>query len=151
MGALGGLAACSRKSNSDKALKNNGDASNGVSSKVPDDFPDDVPLPEGGDLTGSYSTDSGFTAGRTAKSFSLTYSYGNAADVSDAADAYKTQIKDDGFDIISEFSGSSQGGHLTEYSASNDKYHVTVYAGGGTGGGGDDTTLLVNVTLASGN
>lgn len=166
MGALGGLAACSSKSSEDKvtdALKDNGvsvdkdngdvqissedgDVSIGSSSKVPDDFPDDVPLPEDGDLTSSFSTDTG-----DAKSFSLTYSYGNAGDVSDAADAYKTQLKGGGFDISSEFSGSSDGNTGTSFTASNDKYSVTVYAGGGAGGSGDEAGLLVTVTPASGN
>jgi hypothetical protein len=161
MGALGGLAACSSKSNSDKANDavdqalrdngvsvntDNGDASIGSSSKVPDDFPDDVPLPEDGDLTSSFSTDTG-----DAKSFSLAYSFGNAGDVTDAADSYKSQLKDDSFDISSEFSSSSGGSTGTSFTASNDKYSVTVYASGGTGGSADDASLVVTVTPLSGN
>lgn len=165
IGGATGLAACSSGDNKakdavNKALEDNGvsvdskngevqissedgDVSFGSSSDVPDDFPDEVPLPEDAKVTSSFSTDSG-----EGRNFSLTYTYDNTSDLNNATDAYKAQLKDDGYKMSDESSGSvgslSGGG----FTATNDKYSVSVFAGGDSGAGGGNG-MLVTVSPAT--
>ncbi len=162
IGALAGLAACDSGGKSvDDALKDQGvsvndegdvqisseegDVSFGSGSEVPDDFPDGVPLPEDANLVGSSSVSDG-----DAKTFTLIYGIEKAEDVSGAVDSYKDALTDAGFTIDSDYSGSSDTGGFASFTASDDDYEVSVYAGGDTSSsGGDEGGFTVSVSPKS--
>jgi hypothetical protein len=110
----------------------------GEETDLPDDFPEDeVPLPEGGSVRAAISTE------RDGKQFfSITYAI-DGSDVEAAADDYRGQLEDDGYEVEGSSNVSGSGGSFTSFTAVGEAWDVSVFSAGGTD---DDAALSIQVS-----
>jgi len=116
----------------------------GEGSEVPDDFPSDVPLPDGTLVSSSsFGTDDD-------KTWGLVYTFDDPGSV---LDDYRDALEDAGYEIAGEFNVSNDEGGYSAYTADGDDYTVAVGGGGGigsgTGSGGDDGGVSITVTTVT--
>lgn len=103
------------------------------SDELPDDFPTDVPIPEGATVESSSTVQ---TDGKAGWFVALTYP---DADASGLADTSKTEMEDAGFEETSTFSADD----TTTSGYEGNGYTVTVSIAPNADGGGTSMTLTV--------
>ena len=103
--------------------------------ELPDDFPAEVPIPEGGTVESSSSVQ---TDGKAGWFVTLTYP---DADASELADTSKSEMEDAGFDETSTFSAND----TTTTGYEGNGYQVTVSTVPADGGGTSMTLTVAEV------
>jgi hypothetical protein len=101
-----------------------GSVSFGDDTELPDDFPSDVPLPEGGDVKAVIKGD---TNGK--QYFNVTYGI-DRDDVESSMSDYKSTLEDDGFEIKGSTEIGSAAGGLASFTAVGADWDVMVYSVG---------------------
>jgi hypothetical protein len=120
-----------------KSKDGDGSVSVGDDAEVPDNFPDDVPLPEGGKVGLAAEGE------RDGKQyFSITYVV-SEDDVDDAFSSYADALEDAGFDLGDRSSYSGGGGEFSSIQATSDDWEVVAVK---VAGGNDDGGISIQVT-----
>lgn len=115
-----------------------GRASFGGGSSLPNGFPDNVPTPDQADLTGSFSsTDNAQTT------YSLIYTVNQGP--GPASEDYQAELKNAGFVVTSSGSATTGDGSYSSFEAIKDTTNISV----AVAGTGQQTTLTVVVVVTA--
>lgn len=95
------------------------DGSFSTGSELPDDFPEDVPLPEGAEITGAFSSDSGGDQGWNVS--------GTLPGADEGTfDEIVSMFRDDGWDVTNEVTSESDAGTSSSAIVDNGTWNVTL-------------------------